>query len=169
MLREDEQAYRDFVVARLDRLRRTAYLLCREWHLADDLVSITLTKLYRHWGRAAAAENLDAYVRTIMAHAWLDEKRRGWWRETPTADLPDTVRDEPAHHAIPVRAALAALLDELPPRQRAVIVLRFYCDLSVTQTAEALGISEGTVKGQSARGLDLLRAAAPEYVSRGAL
>ena len=81
--------YRDFVVARLDRLRRSAYLLCRDWHLADDLVSITLTKLYRNWRRACEATNLDSYVRSILAHAWVDETRRSWRREDSTAEPPE--------------------------------------------------------------------------------
>lgn len=160
MRREDEQRYREFVVARLDRLRRTAYLLCRDWHTADDLVSITLSKLYRHWARAAAADSLDAYVRGILTHAWLDELRRPWRREEATAELPDRPHVDPGTGALPDRSALAALLTALPRRQRAVVVLRFYCDLSVTETAEILGVSEGTVKSQSARGLVLLRAAA---------
>jgi RNA polymerase sigma-70 factor (sigma-E family) len=160
MRREDEPAFRDFVAGRMERLRRTAYLLCRDWHTADDLVSITLTKLYRHWRRAEAASNLDAYVRGMLARAWLDELRRPWRREIATADLPDAAV---AADRIPDRAALAALLDALPPRQRAVVILRFYCDLSVAETAEALGISEGTVKSHASRGLDLLRAASPQY------
>jgi RNA polymerase sigma-70 factor (sigma-E family) len=158
--RDDEQRYREFVVARLDRLRRTAYLLCRDWHTADDLVSITLSKLYRHWSRAAAADSLDAYVRGILTHAWLDERRRPWRREEATAQLPERPYLDRDSIAVPDRSALADLLTALPPRQRAVVVLRFYCDLSVTATAEILGVSEGTVKSQSARGLELLRASA---------
>ena len=168
MRREDEQRYREFVVARLDRLRRTAYLLCRDWHTADDLVSITLSKLYRHWSRAAAAESLDAYVRGILTHAWLDERRRPWRREDATAEVPDRPHLDGDGldgdgGGLSDRAALSKLLTALPPRQRAVVVLRFYCDLSVTETAEILGVSEGTVKSQSARGLELLRAAANDY------
>ena len=163
MRREDEQRYREFVVARLDRLRRTAYLLCRDWHTADDLVSITLSKLYRHWSRAAAAVSLDAYVRGILTHAWLDEQRRPWRREDATAEPPDRPHIDPDTGAWAERAALSKLLTALPPRQRAVVVLRFYCDLSVTETAEILGISEGTVKSQSARGLEVLRVVANDY------
>jgi RNA polymerase sigma-70 factor (sigma-E family) len=161
MRREDERAFRDFVAGRMERLRRTAYLLCRDWYTADDLVSITLTKLYRHWQRAQAASNLDAYVRGMLARAWLDELRRPWRREIATADLPDTAATLPDRTSD--RAALAALLDTLPPRQRAVVILRFYCDLSVAETAEALGVSEGTVKSHASRGLDLLRTASPQY------
>ena len=150
----EEEVYREFVTSRLEPLRRTAYLLCRDVHLADDLVSITLTKLYRHWRRASAADNLDAYVRGMLTNSWLSERRRPWRREAVVRELPDEpVVDSPP----PDRAELLRLLAALPPRQRAVVVLRFYCDLSVTQTAETLGISEGAVKSQSARGLAALR------------
>jgi RNA polymerase sigma-70 factor (sigma-E family) len=151
----DEREYREFVTARMEPLRRTAYLLCRDWHTADDLVSITIGKLYRHWRRVRAAENLDAYVRGVLTHAWLDERRRPWRRETPTADTPD--RPQPPVTGIGDRLALLDLLAQLPPRRRAVVVLRFYCDLSVEETAGILRISEGTVKSQAARGLAALR------------
>jgi RNA polymerase sigma-70 factor (sigma-E family) len=159
----DDTEYREFVLSRLDRLRRTAYLLCRDWHTADDLVSDTLTRLYRHWGRARQAQSLDAYVRTILTRAWLDERRRPWRREEVT-DCPPDRGTEPVLTGFSDRADLAALLTALPRRQRAVVVLRFYCDLSVAETAELLGVSEGTVKSQSARGLEILRAAAPDHV-----
>jgi RNA polymerase sigma-70 factor (sigma-E family) len=155
--RSQEHEYREYVIARHDSLRRTAYLLCRDWHLADDLVSIALTKLYRHWSKAQAAGNLDAYVRGILTHAWLDELRRPWRRERSTDTLPDPPGEDPGHAAVGDRAELGPLLQALPPRQRAVVVLRFYCDLSITDTAEILGVSEGTVKAHAARGLDLLR------------
>ncbi|MFC4149085.1 SigE family RNA polymerase sigma factor [Micromonospora mangrovi] len=157
MNRADEDEYRQFVAARLEPLRRTAYLLCRDWHTADDLVSITIGKLYRHWRRVRAAENIDAYVRGVLTHAWLDERRRPWRRERSTDELPeqtDLVMPEPT---LADRKLLLDLLGQLPPRRRAVIVLRFYCDLSVEETAGVLGISTGTVKSQAARGLEALR------------
>ncbi len=161
MNRVDEQDYRDFVVARLESLRRTAYLLCRNWHTADDLVSITIGKLYRHWTKVrSVANNADAYVHGILTHAWLDERRRPWRREEPAADLPDRATTELSYDAFTQRSALSDLLDSLPPRQRAVIVLRFYCDLSVEETAAVLQVHEGTVKSQSARGLETLRSLA---------
>ncbi|GAA3780369.1 SigE family RNA polymerase sigma factor [Micromonospora maritima] len=157
MKRADEDEYRQFVTARLEPLRVTAYLLCRDWHSADDLVSITLGKLYRHWRRVRAVENPDAYVRAVLTNVWLDERRRPWRRERATADLPDRA-DPAASDAAPAdRAHLLALLSQLPPRRRAVIVLRFWCDLSVEETAQALGVSAGTVKSQAARGLESLR------------
>ncbi|MFG1648993.1 SigE family RNA polymerase sigma factor [Micromonospora sp. NPDC049275] len=160
MNQADEDEYRQFVAVRLEPLRRTAYLLCRDWHTADDLVSITIGKLYRHWRRVRAAENVDAYVRGMLTNAWLDERRRPWRRERATDELPEQAEVDLPRMDLVDRAALMKLLQELPPRRRAVIVLRFYCDLSVEETAHALGISTGTVKSQASRGLDTLRALA---------
>jgi RNA polymerase sigma-70 factor (sigma-E family) len=154
MRRTEDADYREFVVSRYDSLRRVAYLLCRDWHTADDLVSITLSKLYRHWRQARDAQNLDAYVRTVLSRTWLDERRRPWHREDVTDSLPEVAQPT----ATPTdQAALLTLLGRLPPRQRAVVVLRYYCDLSVAQTADILDISEGAVKSQAARGLTALR------------
>lgn len=158
----EEQEYREFVAARMEPLRRTAYLLCRDWHTADDLVSITIGKLYRHWRRVRAADNVDAYVRGVLTHAWLDERRRPWRREAPAAALPDRPSSWPGGAAVGDRLMLLDLLAQLPPRRRAVVVLRFYCDLSVDQTADILRISAGTVKSQAARGLQALRLLAEE-------
>jgi RNA polymerase sigma-70 factor (sigma-E family) len=158
----DEREYREFVAARMEPLRRTAYLLCRDWHTADDLVSITIGKLYRHWRRVRAADNLDAYARRVLTRAWLDERRRPWRRETPAAALPEV--PDPGPGAVGDRLMLLDLLARLAPRRRAVVVLRFYCDLSVEETADILRISEGTVKSQAARGLAALRLlAADQY------
>jgi RNA polymerase sigma-70 factor (sigma-E family) len=155
-----EAAFRDYVQARMERLRRTAFLYCRDWHTADDLVGTTLVKLYQHWSRAARAENTDAYVHGILAHVWLDERRRPWRLEYSTADVPDRAGPGP----VPPDTDLLALLAKLPPRRRACIILRFYCDLSVEQTAEILGIAPGTVKSQTARGLEMLRGPAAQLL-----
>jgi RNA polymerase sigma-70 factor (sigma-E family) len=160
MKRDEDNAFRDYVTVRLEQLRRTAYLYCRDWHLADDVVGVTVGKLYQHWRRAQQADNIDAYVHGILTHAWLDERRRPWRREQPIADLPD--RPDPADE--PNRADVLAVLANLPQRRRACVVLRYYCDLSVEQTAEILGISPGTVKSQTARGLETLRAVAAHLV-----
>jgi RNA polymerase sigma-70 factor (sigma-E family) len=154
--RSEEGRFREYVVGRMEVMRRTAYLFCRDWHLADDLVAVTIGKLYRHWHRVAEAEFIDAYVRQILVRSWLDEKKRAWRREEVMGELPDlpAVVDD----GVVERAGLLDLLDSLPPRRRAAVVLRFYCDLSVEETAEILGVSAGTVKSQTARGLDTLRA-----------
>lgn len=162
MKRADEVAYREYVTARMDSLRRIAYLLCRDWHTADDLVSITIAKLYRHFARVKDDVRLEGYVRRILLHAWLDERRRPWRREQPTAELPDVGLS--TEHRVVDRAPLLDLLGRLPPRQRAAIVLRLYCDLSVAETAEILGCTAGTVKSQTARGLDILRVRAIEAI-----
>ena len=156
MKRAEELAYRDYVTARMEVMRRTAYLLCRDWHTSDDLVAITLGKLYRHWHRVSDAEHLDAYVRRILVRTWLDERGRPWRREEPADEVPDLSVSQPVQ--VVERAGLLDLLETLPPRRRAAVVLRFYCDLSVEETAEVLGCSTGTVKSQTARGLEALRA-----------
>jgi RNA polymerase sigma-70 factor (sigma-E family) len=158
--RSEENAYREYVTARMEVMRRTAYLLCRDWHTADDLVSITLSKLYKHWSRIGQQTAIDAYTRKVLLRTWLDEKRRPWRREQPTEELPEL--PTAAEFAVVSRAQLLDLLDGLPPRRRAAVVLRLYLDLSVEETAEILGCSTGTVKSQTARGLDTLRARAAE-------
>lgn len=153
----DEADYRDFVVVRMERLRRAAYLLSHDWHTADDLVSTALHKLYLHWGRARQTDNIDAYLQRMLVNSWIDVKRRPWSRREESTDaLPE--RAEPLEPPGD-ESGLLALLRALPKRRRAVLVLRFYCDRSVEETAEILGISEGTVKSQTARGLDSLRVA----------
>jgi RNA polymerase sigma-70 factor (sigma-E family) len=147
--------YVEYVDGRLASLRRLAYLLCRDWHSADDLVQVTLIRLFTHWPRAARMENTDAYVRTILVRAFLAERRSPWFRRVL---LPGVLADRAATYADPdavmdVREALAAI----PPRQRATLVLRFYCDLDVEQAAIMLGCSPGTVKSQTSKGLAALR------------
>ncbi|NUT52887.1 MAG: SigE family RNA polymerase sigma factor [Saccharothrix sp.] len=165
MKRSEENLYREYVTARMEPLRRTAYLLCRDWHMADDLVSITISKLYRHWARVGGMAGLDAYVRKVLLRTWLDEKRRPWRREQSVEELPELpTADE---FAVVDRAQLLDLLDGLPPRRRAAVVLRLYLDLSVEETAEILGCSVGTVKSQTARGLDTLRASAAQATREG--
>ena len=156
MRRADEDDYREYVEARMERLRRTAYLLCHDWHRADDIVSVTLGRLYRHWQRARRVERLDAYVGRMLLNAWRDEGRRGA-RETATADLAATDAGRAGPDVVE-RLSQLELLRRLPPRRREAVVLRFYYDLSVQETAAALGCSEGTVKSLTSRGLESLRA-----------
>jgi RNA polymerase sigma-70 factor (sigma-E family) len=151
----DEAGYREYVTHRLDGFRRTAFLLCGDWHQADDLVSIALVKLLRHWRRVSAMAQPDAYVRRVLLRTWLDERRRPWRRERPTLTVPDRPAETADRDA---RMDVMTHLAELPPRRRAVLVLRYFCDLSVEETAAALGCTEGTVKSQTARALDTLRA-----------
>jgi RNA polymerase sigma-70 factor (sigma-E family) len=151
----DEQEFHDYVAVRMDRWRRSAYLMCQDWHTADDVVSVAVGRLYEHWSKAREAENIDAYAQRILTRSWLNEARRPWRRERPheAPPQPGAVDLSP----VVDRESLAALLRSLGPGQRAVIVLRFYLDHTVEETAKILGISEGTVKSQSARGLATLR------------
>ena len=153
----EEAAYREYVTGRLGTLRRTAFLLCHDWHTADDLVSTTITKLYRHWGRAHRFEGLDGYTNQILVNAWRDELRRPWRREWATDPLPDAEDLAAGARLVDERASLLDLLSQLPPRRRAAVVLRYYCDFSLEQTAAALGCSTGTVKSLTSRGLASLR------------
>jgi RNA polymerase sigma-70 factor (sigma-E family) len=152
-----DDEFADYMSARLPSLRRLALLLCQDWHRADDLVQTTMTKLYLHWARAADAASTDAYVRGILVREFIRERRTGWSRRVSLTDRPP----EPAPVAadrdsfIDLQAAVALL----PPRQRAVLVLRFYCDLNVEQAAQLLGCSQGTVKSQTAKALATLRRA----------
>jgi RNA polymerase sigma-70 factor (sigma-E family) len=150
-----DQEFVDYVTARLGTLRRLAYLLCQDRDRTDDLVQAAITRLYVHWGRARAVEHLDAYARTVLVRVYLNERRSTWaTRVDLSRELPDAAAaPEDRDDALDLRAALAALA----PRQRATLVLRFYCDLSVDQTAAHLGCSAGTVKSQTAKGLQVLR------------
>jgi RNA polymerase sigma-70 factor (sigma-E family) len=154
----EEQEFHDFVSTRMDRWRRSAYLMCQDWHTADDVVSVAVGRLYEHWPKARDADNIDAYAQRIVTRSWLNEERRPWRRESPheAPPQPGVIELSPVED----RESLAALLRSLGPGQRAVIVLRFYLDHTVEETANILGISEGTVKSQSARGLAALRLSA---------
>jgi len=154
----DVESYREYVAARLDPLRRTAYLLCGDWHTADDLVSTALVKLLRHWRRVSGMDNPDAYVRRTLLRAWLDERRRPWRREHAWEFVPDRVAQGSGTDGVDDRLTILALLADLPPKRRAVLVLRYFCDLSVEETARELGCAEGTVKSQTARAIEALRA-----------
>lgn len=158
-MREDASGFHEFIAPRLDSLRRVAYVLCHDWHLADDLVSNSIVKVLRTWQRIDAMDDPTAYLHRVLINAWLDERRRFWRRrESPLEAAPDTVRTD-HQHATDERVTVLAHLAKLPKRRRAVVVLRFYCDMSVEQTAQILGCSTGTVKSQTARALESLRTA----------
>jgi RNA polymerase sigma-70 factor (sigma-E family) len=147
--------FTEFVESSVPALRRLAYMLCHDWHGADDLVQATVTRLYVRWTRAAAAENLEAYVRTMLFREFLHERRTSWARRVDLTDEPPAGAPAPPDQdaAIDLETAIRGL----PPRQRAVLVLRFHLDLSVEQSAALLGCSQGNVKSQTARALAALR------------
>lgn len=166
---EREAAYVAYVTAKLPWLRRVAFLLCRDWHRADDLVQITVTKLYANWSRVERMENLDGYARKVLVNSYLAEQRSPWWKRVAPngAALDAGAIDAPAGADGAPGAAgrsdleslldLRAALQALAPRQRATLVLRYYDQLSVEETAHALGCSTGNVKSQTARALATLR------------
>jgi RNA polymerase sigma-70 factor (sigma-E family) len=168
MERPDDGEFSELVAARSHALRRTAYLMCGDWHQAEDLAQIAFIKLHAAWGRIRRREDLDAYLRKTLLRTCIDEKRRARWRrEQPASDtLPDRpALDAAADSAAADRDLLVAALRTLPAVQRAVLVLRFWEDQSVEETARLLGCSAGTVKSQTSRGLAALRAefASPVY------
>jgi RNA polymerase sigma-70 factor (sigma-E family) len=147
--------FSEFVAARGPALQRTAFLLTGDWGRAEDLLQSVLVKALRHWPRVSAGSP-EAYVRTALARSAVSSWRRRWNGEVPSAALPEGTRD--AWPDVDRRQVIFDALRQLPPRQRAVIVLRFYEDLTETAVAEALGVSVGTVKSQSAKALQRLRA-----------
>jgi RNA polymerase sigma-70 factor (sigma-E family) len=153
----EEQEFRAYASARQDALRRAAYLLCRDWHAADDLVQNTLVKVYLRWRTASRAENVDAWVHTVLVHCFLDERRRRWNRLWLAGAAPHDPPPTGAEPDVPERVVMQAALGRLTHAQRAVLVLRYYADLSIEQTAAALNCSTGNVKSQTHRGLAALR------------
>ena len=152
--RDDEFAA--FVAARQTHLRRIAYAVCGDWHRADDLLQTALVKLYVAWPRLHRDGREEAYTRQIIVRANSDEHRRPWRREQSGLDGHDPV----ARTELPVedRSALFDALQALPVMQRKVVVLRHWLGLSIEETAHELGISTGTVKSHSSRGIEKLQA-----------
>jgi len=152
-----EQDFSEFYLARGPALRRTAYLIVRDWHHAEDLTQQSFVRLYAAWPRIRP-ESVDAYARKTVVNACLTHLRRRR-PETPTDPLPDSAMTT---HETPLDIGQALAL--LPDRQRAIVALRFLDDLPVAEVAAALGIAEGTVKSQTSRALDTLRTHLPALV-----
>jgi RNA polymerase sigma-70 factor (sigma-E family) len=157
---KDEAGFREFVAARLPRLSGIAYLLTGDHHAAQDLVQSALVRLARHWSRVSRVGAPDAYVRKVLYNEFVSSRRRV--RETPTAELPDRPAAGDEADAVIRRLLLRQALARLTARQRAVVVLRFFDDLSEAETAEALACTVGTVKSQTHHALRRLRTLAPE-------
>jgi len=154
---DKDAEFEAYMAARQPSLLRTAYLLSGDRHTAEDLVQTALAKLYLSWDKVQQRELLDGYVRRIIVNEHNSLWRRAWKkREVSTDALPDhqTVTHEPDDGR---SAALWDFVQTLPRKQRAVIVLRYYEDLSEAETADILGISVGTVKSQASRALAAMR------------
>ncbi|MFG1757376.1 SigE family RNA polymerase sigma factor [Micromonospora echinofusca] len=151
-----EEEFRDFVAARSSALLRTAYLLSGDWATAEDLLQTSLTKTYLAWKRLGGIEAIEPYARRVMINTSTSWWRRRWHGERPTEVLPERAGVDEIEQQLD-RDLLWRHLSALPSRQRAVLVLRFYEDMSEAQTAALLGISPGTVKSQTSRALGTLR------------
>ena len=138
--------------ARVRSLRATAYSLCGDWHQAEDITQTALLTLYRVWPRLRH-ETIDAYARKVVLRVYLNERRRHG-REELTSAVPDVGVEQDGFED---RTLVLGALSNMAPKQQEVLVLRYLHDLSVEETAEELGLSTGTVKSQSARGLATLR------------
>lgn len=151
----DRADFERYVEQRSARLLRTAYLLCRDWATAEDLVQTALAKAWFAWRRVGA--DPDPYVYRILANTHASWWRRRWRGEVPTEELPDDPGGADPESQVDARDALRACLAALPARQRAVIVLRYFEDLPDPAIAEVLGCSVATVRSQASRALAKLR------------
>ncbi|TDC72676.1 SigE family RNA polymerase sigma factor [Micromonospora sp. KC606] len=160
-----EEEFREFVAARSGALLRTAYLLAGDWATAEDLLQTALTKTYLAWKRLGGIEAVEPYARRVMVNTSTSWWRRRWHGERPTEVLPERAGVDEIEQQLD-RDVLWQHLSALPARQRAVLVLRFYEDMSEAQTAALLEISPGTVKSQTSRALATLRRRLGEEAAR---
>ena len=151
------EEFEEFAIARTPQLYRAAWLMCGDAHRAEDLVQDTLAKVYVRWHRRLGGpiEHPVAYAHTTLARTYISAQRRRSNHETPTEHLPESAE---SRGDAATGLALRAALDELAPLDRAVLVLRYLEDVSVADTADALGVSPGAVRNRTIRALDRLRA-----------
>jgi RNA polymerase sigma-70 factor (sigma-E family) len=159
-----EAGFDAYVRQHAQSLCRAAFLLTGDHHLAEDLVQTALAKVALRWGRVVAKGEPTPYVRTVIVRTAIAWRRRRWHGEVPTSPLPERAGAEHAT-SLDRRDRLHQALLQVPPRQRAALVLRFYEDLSVADTARTMRCSVGTVKSQTAKGLAHLRALLAEEPS----
>jgi RNA polymerase sigma-70 factor (sigma-E family) len=149
------EGFTEFAATASPRLRRTAFLLCGDWHTAEDLAQATLAKMFVSWRRISRQDAAQAYATRTLVNTYLASRRRKRGSELLLARLPDRAVEAAAPE---LRIVVLDALATLPPKARAVVVLRYWEDLSIEQVANLLGCSPGNVKSQSARSLDKLRA-----------
>jgi RNA polymerase sigma-70 factor (sigma-E family) len=153
-----DDAFEEFVAARWASLYRLAYLLAGSPTGAEDVLQTTLEKAYMNWSRIGRMDHTEAYVRRMLVTTMVSTRRAAWVRERLWGELPDVAEDS-AEVPVIDRSLLWPLVCALPARQRAVIVLRYYEDLSEAQIAEVLGCARGTVKSQAAAAIATIRRA----------
>ena len=151
---ECPEEFIEFAAVEMVRLRRTAYLLCGDWHAAEDLTQIALTRTLLAWRRISKRENAHAYAHRTLVNAYLGQRQKRRSGEVPISSVPD-VAGLPGNSDL--RMVLLDALATLPPQARAIVVLRYWEDQSIEQVAETLRCSTSSVKAQSARGLQKLR------------
>ena len=153
-----DEEFTQYVGARWPTLVRTAILLGCSPPEAEDVVQTALIRCYASWDKVRRAADRDAYVYRVLVNCHTDSRRRRWWSEHPTAEVPDQPISEDAPAAYDLADAVSRALDGLSEPNRAVVVLRYYAHLSEQHTATALGIAAGTVKSRLSRALDQLAA-----------
>lgn len=153
---EATAAFTHFVRQARARLQQTAYLMCGDWQLADDLTQETLITLYRRWSEIDQDIGPTPYATRVLVHHVRRSAKRAWRSHEVMTTPPEVTRDPP--HGYEERVVILKALARLGPRQRAIVVLRYWEDMSVEQTAEAVGCTRGTVTSQSHRALATLRA-----------
>ena len=156
-----DREFREFVTGRSPALLRTAYLLGGDWATAEDLLQVALTKTYLAWLRLGTIEAIEPYARRVLVNTATSWWRRRWHGERPTDVLPDMPASDGLDERLE-RDRLWRHVITLPARQRAVLVLRYFDDLTEAETARILGCSVGTVKSQHARAIERLRQMLPE-------
>lgn len=149
--------FTDYALLMRSRLQQQAYSLCGDWHEADDLAQETLVAVYRRWPKLDRNARLDGYVHTVLTRRFFSVRRHlRWRREVSYAEIPAQPQRRD-NDVVELRLSLQAELERLPPRQRAVIVLRFWHDLSIEQVAATMSTSPGTVASQCRKALTTLR------------
>jgi len=153
----EAEGFAQFVEGRERALQRTAWLLTGDWALAGDLVQTALAKSWPRWERIRRRDDPELYVRRVLINTWASWSRRRWRGEQASADLPESTMPGDMAVEVAIRVAVKSALGSLTSRQRAVLVLRVFDDLSEAQVAEVLNCATGTVKSTMARALDKLR------------
>jgi RNA polymerase sigma-70 factor (sigma-E family) len=148
----DHDGFDAYMAARWPTLVRSLVLLGCSPHEAEDIVQTGLVRCLTSWDRVRRADDPDAYVYRTVLNCWAKSRRRRWWGEQPTEQLPDAISDDPADTAL-LRRTVVAALGRLSPDHRTVLVLRFVADLTEVQVAATLGVPVGTVKSRVARAL----------------
>lgn len=149
--------FADFVAARGAALQRTAWLLTGDWCLAQDLVQSSLARVWPRWERITRHDDPEIYVRQVMVNTWSTWRRRRWLGEHASRDPLDSPAPGDVATEVALRLAVQELLAELTDRQRTVVVLRIFDDLSEPQVAQVLGCAVGTVKSTMSQALAKLR------------